>query len=190
MQRQLVALEEAHPLAASGNQQSLGVGPVQQLAPGRLQALAVMDAPSQRRLGLRLIGRQRGHALKAVEVAMRIHDNNLASVARKGDRGLDDFGADDARLIVRENQRVHARDGRAQVAEHLFLANIAQIGVVDDIHTHDLLAHQLAIAREDARLGGGWASLLAEDAIQRDVILRELVAAIACPMRHRRSRRR
>ncbi len=115
-----------------------------------LQAGAVMDAHAQRRLGLWLVGRQRGDALKASEVAMRIHRDDLARVACQWDGGLDDRGADDTRLIVGEDQRVHSGDGRVQVGQHLLFADVAEVGVVDDIDAHDLLAHKLAIAREDA----------------------------------------
>ena len=101
MDRGAFTLEKAHPLAAACNQHAFGLGHLQETLACALQALHVAHGLAERRFGLRLIGRQRSHALEAREIAMGVHDDDLFQFSGERQDGPDDRRTDDAIVIVR-----------------------------------------------------------------------------------------
>src|SRR5260370_42699432 len=85
------------------------------------------DGHSQGKLRLRLVGRERGDALKAEERAMRINYNYFIQLPRSGKTGYNNFGADDTIRIIRDDKRVERWRSALNVVDETCLAGLTYV---------------------------------------------------------------
>src|SRR5260370_32283152 len=148
----LIYLKQTRAWPTRGNPDALCVAAIKQALLGCFKLSLRADGHAQGEFCFRLIRRERSDALKTEKRAMRIHHNHFVQLPCRGNSGFNNFGADDAVLIIREHNRVDCWQHAVDIVDDVSFARLAHFRRINAVDAHNVLLYYLGATGQDACL--------------------------------------